>query len=155
MVVFITRHLASRHASEEDVCTTEDCITHGRALLARLNMSADPCSNFYQYVCGNAAFDTDEEKVLRMYSPKVEDLMRRRENVPRKDTGIWHDYELKASRALYLCLDRPNTMDPAPFVEFMREHGLTWPMEPKLPKRGSKESGEVPPKKFYRVLEQA
>ncbi|XP_075739154.1 neprilysin-1-like [Rhipicephalus microplus] len=141
MTVFITRQLASRHGSEEYVCTTEDCILFGSSLLARLNLSADPCSRFYQYVCGNAAFDTDEEKVLRMYSIKVEHFMHQLEKVPRTDTGISHDYELKASRALYMCLDRPQTTDPAPFVQFTREHGMMWPMEPKLPKRASKESG--------------
>ncbi|KAH7942697.1 hypothetical protein HPB51_028622 [Rhipicephalus microplus] len=65
MTVFITRQLASRHASEEHVCTTEDCILFGSSLLARLNLLADPCSHFYHYVCGNGALPHQPSPLLQ------------------------------------------------------------------------------------------
>ncbi|XP_050027756.2 endothelin-converting enzyme homolog [Dermacentor andersoni] len=143
MAVLITRHLASRHASDEGVCATEDCIRHGRLLLDRLNLSANPCSSFYQYVCANVAFDTAEEKVRRMYGQQVKDFMEQRETLIKKDKDTSHDYDVKASRALDLCLGRPDTMNPTPFVQFMRERGLTWPMKPKPPERRTNQSGKI------------
>ncbi|XP_077485820.1 neprilysin-2-like [Amblyomma americanum] len=141
LTALVARQLASRHANSDDVCGTEDCVSHGRALLAGLNLSVDPCVNFYQYVCGHVAQGFDEDRVSRMYARKVEDYIRYRNKPGADNQGVGARLEAMFTPALNLCLQRPSVEDPTAFVEFMRERGLRWPYGPELPDNRTEEIG--------------
>lgn len=47
-----------RYASNlSDVCHTKECLRSAAAFKQNMNLQADPCDDFYSYVCGNWADD--------------------------------------------------------------------------------------------------
>ncbi|XP_077486241.1 uncharacterized protein LOC144097387 isoform X2 [Amblyomma americanum] len=140
LTALVARQLASRHANSDDVCGTENCVSHGRAVLAGLNLSVDPCVNFYQYVCGHVAQGIDEDRVSVMYARKVEDYIRYRNKPGADNQGVGARLEAMFTLALDLSLQRPSVEDPTAFVEFMRERGLRWPYGPELPDNRTEET---------------
>lgn len=41
------------HINNENTCTNKACIEYARQVLQNMNAKADPCSDFYQFACGN------------------------------------------------------------------------------------------------------
>ncbi|KAK9239731.1 hypothetical protein V1525DRAFT_16115 [Lipomyces kononenkoae] len=45
-------HRPNSDAPEEEVCLTPECVTVAAGILADVDLTADPCDNFFQYTCG-------------------------------------------------------------------------------------------------------
>ena len=44
--------------SDNDACQTDSCISAGTQIRNAINLSADPCIDFYQFACGNSEINT-------------------------------------------------------------------------------------------------
>ena len=38
---------------EPEICNTPDCVVAAHSLIQNMDLTADPCEDFYQYACGN------------------------------------------------------------------------------------------------------
>jgi len=51
--------LVSQHCNNDDICISEDCIKAAYHLLKNMNLSADPCDDFYQVNCIKVGINLD------------------------------------------------------------------------------------------------
>ena len=55
---------------EPEICNTPDCVVAAHSLIQNMDLTADPCEDFYQYACGNF-----EKRVsLYTYLPFLQNL---------------------------------------------------------------------------------
>ena len=61
------------HHLDSNVCVTKECIAQSHKLFQNMNISVDPCDDFYQYSCGNYIRDTiipdDKGSITASFSP--------------------------------------------------------------------------------------
>ncbi|XP_076461716.1 membrane metallo-endopeptidase-like 1 [Babylonia areolata] len=97
-------------------CETRDCVETAAAILSRMNMSADPCDNFYQYACGGYT----EKTYLSWFSTRIrenpEEIIQhyRRFAIDRLSSSYAKEdsvYVTKARTLYRSCLFRPRTVD--------------------------------------------
>ena len=62
--------------NEKNICLSEACIASSHRLFNNIDLSVDPCQDFYKYSCGNyikEAIIPDDKKKLTSFSP-LEDI---------------------------------------------------------------------------------
>ena len=53
-------------AGETEICNTPECVVASHSLIQNMDLTADPCEDFYQYACGNF-----EERVSTYIFPQI------------------------------------------------------------------------------------
>ncbi|XP_075557281.1 endothelin-converting enzyme 1-like [Dermacentor variabilis] len=126
--ILAVRRVQSPMHTAPDVCDTDDCVQHARAILATLDASADPCVDFYAHVCGrggewtSGSRDTLSHTYRRDVMPALGDpqALLAGETIPPVATMTF--------TALRQCLDRGRTSEDETFVAFMRNRRIPWPL---------------------------
>ncbi|XP_049518771.1 neprilysin-1-like [Dermacentor silvarum] len=128
--LLVIRHGAIR--APPSLCETGDCVRHAQSILATMNESADPCTDFHAYVCGGRDGDRDAESTIgtleRAYRRDVVEALG---NV----TAFLTAREIptaaiKAFTAVADCLSGRDEATTQNFTEFMRARGVPWPHQP-------------------------
>lgn len=69
-------------AKNPNVCTSDICVNETTQITNYLNVSVDPCENFYEFVCGKYIHDTilpedkDTEYVLSIAQDQIDKRLR-------------------------------------------------------------------------------
>ncbi|XP_056001268.1 neprilysin-1-like isoform X5 [Ostrea edulis] len=69
-VLVVLLFLVSRNQLDAKVCHSPKCVKSSEYILSKMDLSADPCEDFYQYTCGNWINVTDipKDKEKSMYN---------------------------------------------------------------------------------------
>ncbi|CAG2246767.1 unnamed protein product [Mytilus edulis] len=55
VIAFLVGIVIYQHVTKDDtdICTKPECVHSSSYITAQMNLSADPCQDFYQFICGN------------------------------------------------------------------------------------------------------
>lgn len=94
LVVLCLFSLSTQIALEPKVCLTQGCVHAASRMLEKMNQSADPCHDFYNYACGQFIADTiipDSNAQVSMYTQlkdKVNHQIKALVSAPIEETEI-------------------------------------------------------------------
>ncbi|KAK8761206.1 hypothetical protein V5799_027524, partial [Amblyomma americanum] len=153
LIVLIVRNMMKPpHVVERHPCDTEDCVAHARHILLTLNTSADPCSNFHAFVCGDSSSPSGKEAPSVELGANSDPDLRSMGNLPSAWRLTRHYAQVinstignlrlllsikttpaataKAFSSLNHCLQRDDKGASSPFAEFMQKRDIPWPSKP-------------------------
>lgn len=133
-----SRHISSPHHppvqrdSRTEICETKECLRSAATIRMNLDLTADPCQNFYQYACGNWADEHPRPETATMNDWFSERQVRVSQNLRgflkrNNSEDSLEPVPVKQTRALYsACMDT-DAMDSvgyAPVETFMQKIGF-------------------------------
>lgn len=105
--------------SAEEICETQECLRSAATLRMNLDMTADPCEDFYQFTCGNWANNHPDAEVgigNNWYANIEEHLTKKlRKFLEKDDSEVEGEVEpvpVKQTRSFYsTCMDTESMDD--------------------------------------------
>jgi len=68
--------MATEVIEEVEECSSEDCIQMSKIILSSIDISANPCDNFYQFTCGGWENDENSHDIITDINNKTLDELR-------------------------------------------------------------------------------
>jgi len=118
--------------SPSDICQTPGCIKAANRILGSMNMSVDPCEDFYQYSCGQWIDDhiiSESQSSINVFNDVRDSVSKSLKTVlERSDDGA-HSSITKAKNFYKSCLDtdKINELGTKPINDLIAEMG-GWPV---------------------------
>ncbi|XP_064468970.1 neprilysin-1-like [Ornithodoros turicata] len=134
IIIFIVSKKASPRSSGAVVykyCSSFECVEYGRLLNASLDVTQDPCNNFYRFVC-NGWDRTHEKSVSHQHHLDHMSAIATKAQYRRvPQTG--QSAVQKAAKFYQSCIElaQKNRSELLEFMEMLRNGNITWPSRPR------------------------
>ncbi|XP_048770613.2 endothelin-converting enzyme 1-like [Ostrea edulis] len=128
--------------SVAEVCHSPECVQSSEYILSKMDLTTDPCQDFYQYTCGNWVNATDIPEGEEFYYMQVDlsarNLAKLKNILKECDTFLngTHSTSLeKVSNFYKLCINQRESKGVEEVVQFILDmfswnvtssHGVTW-----------------------------
>ncbi|XP_035217684.1 neprilysin-2-like [Stegodyphus dumicola] len=126
--------MSSLNALDVDVCLTPECIKAATDIANNLNVSADPCNDFYQFACGgwlnNHAFPKQHRSDISVHSKLRDDIFLKLRFLLEKDSKEKEPHHIFMLKKMYKsCMDSDGieNLGNLPLLDVLNNLG-GWPL---------------------------
>ncbi|XP_069163087.1 neprilysin-2 isoform X2 [Procambarus clarkii] len=119
--------------SPNDVCLTQGCVKAAAGLVKSMDPSVDPCTDFFQFSCGNflkTKIIPDEKTAISRFNEISDDLQEKLRGLVESKESADDSPSTKKVKALYkACMDKDRIKERGlnPLKDILREMG-GWPV---------------------------
>lgn len=120
---------------ETDVCLTTECVTASSRIINSMNLSADPCDDFYSFACGSWDEDhiiSDDQSSVSTFNDLRDDVSKTLKKVLEGETSALLEDKTSVQKAkdFYAsCMDtaKIDELGAAPVMDLIKDMG-GWPI---------------------------